>query len=67
MLTGLMFPVKPSSCAAAATEYEDQLPTPWCITEGQISCHIANLSLYKAPGADEIPNIVLKMCADLIM
>ena len=66
MLAGLMFPAKPSSCAVAATEYEDQLPTPQRITEDQIRRHIAHLSPYKAPGADEIPNVVLKMCAELI-
>ena len=66
MLAGLMFLVKPSGCAAVATEYEDQLSTPRCITEDQICHHIANLSPYKAPRADEIPNIVLKMCTDLI-
>ena len=62
MLAGLMFLEKPSSCAAVATEYGDQLPTSRCITEAQIRRHIANLSPYKAPGADEIPNIGLK-CA----
>ena len=65
LLSSLMFPAKPSNGTIPAAKYDDQLPTPHSIMETQICCHITNLSPYKAPGADKIPNVVLKMCTEL--
>ena len=37
------------------------------ITREQISHHIHKLKPYKAPGPDDIPNIILIRCADLLL
>jgi ribonuclease HI/exonuclease III len=47
-------------------DYPAPLPDPPPITQNQIERHIRRLSPYKAYGPDEIPNIVLQKCADLI-
>jgi len=47
--------------------YPSPLPEPPQISEEQILRQIARLSPYKAPGPDEIPNVVLQKCADLIV
>ena len=67
MLMSLMFPNRPSDSPMFPGVYEDQLPPPVEITEGQIRRHITNLNPYKVPGIDGIPNIVLKRSADYII
>ena len=67
MLKRLMFPIKHGGCMVPAESYGDQLPSPPEIMESQVRRHIAKLSPHKAPGADSIPNIVIKMSADIIM
>ena len=47
-------------------EYPIPLPDPPPITRNQIERQIRRLSPYKAYGPDEIPNIVLQKCLDLI-
>ena len=59
MLMRLMFPNRPSDSPSFPETYEDQLPPPVEITEGQIQRHITNLNPYKVPGIDGI-------CYDLI-
>ena len=66
MLVKLMFPARPADCGVPQEDFKDQLPIPPSITEDQIQCHIAGLHPHKAPGVDEIPNIVLKKSAELI-
>ena len=48
-------------------EYPAPLPSPSQITAQQIEEQIRRLSPYKAPGQDEIQNIVLQKCLDLIL
>jgi ribonuclease HI len=68
MLADYMFPKCPESCMTTPDhEYDTQLPARQEITEDQVRRHIQSLSPYKAPGPDEIPNIVLKECADLLL
>ena len=66
MLMKLMFPPRPADCKGLLEEFDDQLPAPPVITEAQIRQHIACLHPHKAPGTDEIPNIVLKKSVELI-
>ena len=66
MLMRLMFPNRPSKSLMFPKIYEDQLPPPVEITEGQIWRHITSLNPHKAPGIDGIPNIVLKRNTDFI-
>ena len=66
MLVKLMFPARPADCEVPQEDYTDQLPAPPEITKDQIRHHITSLCPHKAPGADEIPNIVLKKSAELI-
>ena len=47
-------------------EYPEPLPDPSQITLGQVQRHIAKLSPYKAHGPDDIPNVVLQKCSDII-
>ena len=63
----LMFPVKPRGYLVPVKSYNDKLSSPPEIMESQIRRHIAKLSPHKAPGADGIPNIVIKMSTDVIM
>jgi len=67
MLVKLMFPGKPTACHVPNGTYVDQLPDPLRVMERQIWRHLDSLSPYKAPGTDEIPNIVLKRCADILI
>ena len=61
MLARLMFPTRPSTCSVPTDfDYLPQLPTSDSITSEQVQHHIRSISPYKAPGLDEIPNIVLK-------
>ena len=67
MLAKLMFPACPTNCATPSYyPYPAQLPTPVKISAIQIQCHIEGLCLHKAPGPDGIPNVVLKICADIL-
>jgi ribonuclease HI len=67
MLVKLMFPDRPTACSVPDDySYPPQLQAPASITADQIRRHIGGLSPYKAPGPDGIPNVVLKMCADII-
>ena len=67
MLAKLMFPARPDGCVVPELEDDNQLPSPGSITEEQIQRHLTRLHLYKAPGADGIPNVVLKKSAELIV
>ena len=67
MLMKLMFPSKPNGLQAPSEDYADQLPPPAEITEGQVRRHVVKLSPHKTPGADGIPNIILKMNVDIIL
>ena len=60
MLVKLMFPARPADCEVPQEDYTIQLPAPPEITKDQIRRHITSLRPHKAPGVDEIPNIVLK-------
>jgi ribonuclease HI/exonuclease III len=48
-------------------EYPAPLPDPPSITKEQIVRQILRLSPYKAYGPDEIPNVVLQRCLDLLL
>ena len=67
MLMRLMFPIKPRGYSVPVESYDDQLPSLPEITESQVRRHIVKLRPHKAPGANSIPNIVIKMSADVIM
>ena len=47
--------------------YPEPLPDPARINRRQILAQIQRLSPYKASGPDEIPNVVLQKCADLLI
>ena len=47
--------------------YPTDMPNLPSITRSQIHWHAAKLSLYKAPGPDGIPNIILTRCIDTIL
>ena len=69
MLAKGFFPSKPT---ATVTYTETQeYPEPICgthkISRDQIKRHLKRLKPYKAPGPDNIPNIVLSQCADLLI
>ena len=66
MLAKLMFPTRLADCEVPQEDYADQLPAPPKITKEQIWRHITSLRPHKVPGADEIPNIILKKSAKLI-
>jgi ribonuclease HI len=68
MLAKAMFPKKPDErFAPDQGNYANQITTRREITETQIRRHLMHVSPYKAPGPDEISNVVLKNCADLII
>ena len=67
MLARLMFPSKPATPHMFSDMYVNQLPDPPSITEKQIWCHLDRLSPHKAPGPDEIPNVILKNCANILV
>jgi hypothetical protein len=63
-----MFPKKPpSSLTPSNQNYTGQLPTRGEITQDKIQRHLNRLSPYKATRTDEIPNAILKNCADAII
>jgi len=68
VLAKSFFPTKP-----AITEHppDDVYPQQCCnadpITKDQIAQQLKRLKLYKAPGPDSIPNIVLTKCVDLLI
>ena len=47
--------------------YPNLLPLKGNISEAQIHRHLTKLSPHKATGPDEIPNVVLKECASVLM
>ena len=68
MLSSHMFSSQPNiSTVLEQYLYDNQLSDPPGITEEQIHWHLANLSPYKAPGRDGIPNIMLKSCVETIL
>jgi hypothetical protein len=68
MLAKVFFPSKPttSTIHTEAQEY----PAPACgthkVTRDQIRRQLKYLKPYKAPGPDNIPNIVLSQCVDIL-
>jgi ribonuclease HI len=67
VLAKTFFPEKPSTINV---DGPTETPTPICtadpISREQVKRALARLKLYKAPGPDGIPNIVLTKCADMI-
>ena len=62
------FPTRPTNSSVPTRYvYPEPIPTPRGITKKQILDQILRLSPYKASGHDEIPNVVLQRCADLIL
>ncbi|KAH9988497.1 hypothetical protein BJV77DRAFT_949540, partial [Russula vinacea] len=70
MLVKTFFPTSNPAPADAEQVCKSEIE-PVCemdkLTRDQISRHLAKLKLYKAPGPDGIPNIVLTKCADLLI
>lgn len=70
MLVEMFFPTSNPAPADAGQVCESEIE-PACemdkITRDQITRHLAKLKLYKAPGPDSIPNIVLTKCVDLLI
>ena len=65
--TNIFFPPPPATTTVPPNfDYPIPLPDPQEITSDQIKRQIGQLSPYKAYGPDEIPNVVLQRCADLI-
>jgi hypothetical protein len=68
MLVKTMFPGKPESYAIQGNRnYPEQLPMYSKITHKQIKRHLDKLSPYKATSTNEIPNIILNKCADILI
>ena len=64
----MFFPPPPATTNIPQNyQYPTPLPDPPPITRCQIERQIRRLSPYKAYGPDEIPNIVLQRCLDLII
>ena len=64
----LMFLAKlPGLLPLSNYRYPAPLPLAGNITESQIRRHIDKLSPYKVTGTDNIPNVVLKECTDIIL
>ena len=64
----VMFPAKPPGLLAPENyRYPAPLTPSGTITEDQIRRHIDKLSPYKATGTDNIPNVILKESADVIL
>jgi hypothetical protein len=53
--------------ALADVKYPKACSCAGKITLEQVSAQLKKLKLYKAPGPDSIPNIVLTKCADMIV
>jgi Reverse transcriptase (RNA-dependent DNA polymerase) len=60
-------PDEPDSEEIEETDYPEPAFKFKPITDDQIKRAIACTSPYKAPGANSIPNIILKQCADMII
>lgn len=62
------FPKKPATSdrQAEPQEYPDPICSTHKITREQIRRQLKRLKPYKAPGPDNIPNIVLSQCADIL-
>jgi len=68
VLVRLMFPRNPPGEGVLLHyNYPARFPGWGESSEGQLCCHIMNLSPYKAAGLDEIPNMVLNKCTDLLV
>ena len=69
LLAKTFFPTSPTESAVTNEVYN--FPTPACdmddITKDQIRSHLHKLKPYKAPGPDNIPNIALTKCADVLI
>ena len=66
--TKIFFPPPPETWNVPQNfDYPEPLPEPAIITRAQIERQIQRLSPYKAYGPDEIQNVVLQKCADLIL
>ena len=64
----LFFPPPPvNSTVPANFDYPEPLPDPPQIAKAQLEHLIRRLSPYKAYGPDEIPNVVLQRCLDLLI
>jgi hypothetical protein len=63
------FPARPAEELRCTQEqdYSDPVCKMDAITRDQIRRHIRELKPYKAPGPDNIPNIVLVKCADILV
>ena len=63
----LFFPPPPADSTVPANyEYLDPLPDPPQIRKAQLDAQVNRLSPYKAYGPDEIANIVIQKCLDLL-
>jgi len=60
-------PPPPTSTVPEGFAYPEPLPNPPQITKMQVERQICRLSPYKAYGPDEIANVVLQRCLDLIV
>jgi Reverse transcriptase (RNA-dependent DNA polymerase) len=67
-LAKAFFPPKPATSMVPQNySYPTPLPSPPQVTEEQVHAHISKLSPYKAPGPDQIPNIMLQKAANFIV
>jgi hypothetical protein len=67
LLSKQFFPPAPTvSTVPDNYAYPQRVPTPTRITAEQVKRIIAKLSPYKAHGPDDIPNVVLIKCADML-
>ena len=67
-LATTFFPPKPAiSTVPQNYSYPLPLPSPSQVTKEQVRAHISKLSSYKAPGPDQIPNIVLQKAVNHIV
>lgn len=68
ILAKVFFPEKPpTNVALESCIYPVQCESEGSITSEQIKAQLKKLKLYKAPGPDSIPNIILTKNADLII
>ncbi|TFK97207.1 hypothetical protein BDV98DRAFT_487591, partial [Pterulicium gracile] len=66
LLVTNLFPAPPPTFVTPPVSYPDPIQFDETITHQQIIDTIRRLHAHKAPGPDVIPNVVLKMCADII-